>query len=378
MRLGDLSAGRDNNFNLIRLLAAYAVLISHSYALTAGTGEAEPGRDSIGLSLGAIAVHVFFLASGFLVSASILNRRSVVEFAWARALRIIPGLAVMLVLVVLVLGPLFTTLPLSLYFRDGQTWEYLVRNALPLARMTYELPEVFQDNPYKAAVNGSLWTLPYEVRMYVVLALLWVAAAWVRKARASAFVAFVVSAALVSGCHWMAALLGVVDVSEWSALGFMFFVGATFYVFRQHVRLTWPAFALILVCWALTVRQPTVFLPVYAVTVGYMLFFLAYVPGGLVRGYNRFGDISYGVYIYAFPVQQAIIACIPAASATLVIVAATLVTVPLAWLSWHLVEKRALNLKGAAVEFTRRRLKRADPTQPLAAGSNVDGPQKPG
>ena len=112
-KLGNLSAGRDNNFNLVRMVAAYAVLVSHSYVLTAGTSAAEPGNESIGLSLGAIALHVFFLASGFLVTASILNRRSVIEFAWARALRIVPALVVMLVLSALILGPLYTTLPLG-------------------------------------------------------------------------------------------------------------------------------------------------------------------------------------------------------------------------------------------------------------------------
>jgi peptidoglycan/LPS O-acetylase OafA/YrhL len=90
------------------------------------------------------------------------------------------------------------------------------------------------------------------------------------------------------------------------------------------------------------------------VTIGYALLFLAYVPGGFIRGYNRFGDISYGIYIYAFPVQQAVVASFPGASVMVVIVLSTLVTIPLAMLSWHLVEKRALNLKGRAVDFTRR------------------------
>ena len=359
-------------------MAAYAVLISHSYALTAGTGDAEPGRGSIGLSVGAIAVHVFFLASGFLVSASILNRRSVIEFAWARGLRIVPGLLVMLLLVALVLGPIYTGLPLDAYLRDGRTWEYMIRNSVPVARMAFELPGVFQENPYKSAVNGSLWTLPYEVRMYLALALLWVAAGWARGARAGVFVGLVVLGALLSGCHVLAAHFAIARFSEWSALGFMFFAGASFYVFRQRVKLTWLGFLTVLVCWVLTFRHPSLFLPVYTVTVGYALFFLAYVPGGMVRSYNRFGDISYGMYIYAFPMQQAVVASIPGASVTMVMVVSTLVTVPLALLSWHLVEKRALNLKAGAVGFTRRFLGRASPAHPLAAKPTVEGPREPG
>lgn len=378
MKLGDLSAGRDNNFNLIRMLAAYAVLVSHSYALTAGTGNAEPGRASIGLSLGTIAVHVFFLASGFLVGASLLNRRSVIEFAWARALRIVPGLLVMLVLVALVLGPLYTSLPLDAYLRDGRTWEYVVRNSVPVARMAYELPGVFQRNPYGAAVNGSLWTLPYEVRMYLALALLWLVAGWWRGARASVFVGLIVLGALLSGAHVLATHLAGASTSEWSALGFMFLAGASFYAFRQRVRLSWFAFLSVLLSWAVTFRHPALFFPVYVVTIGYALFFLAYVPGGMVRGYNRFGDISYGIYIYAFPVQQAVVASIPGASVAIVIVVSTLVTVPLAVLSWIFVERRALNLKGRVVGFTRQFLGRASPAHPLAAKPTVEGPREPG
>jgi peptidoglycan/LPS O-acetylase OafA/YrhL len=378
LKLGDLSAGRDNNFNLIRMLAAYAVLISHSYALTAGSGDAEPGRGSIGLSLGAIAVHVFFLASGFLVSASLLNRRSVIEFAWARALRIVPALLVMLVLVALVLGPVYTSLPLEAYLRDGRTWEYMLRNAVPVARMAFELPGVFEGNPYKTAVNGSLWTLPYEVRMYIALALLWVAAGWAQGARAGVFVGLVVLGALLSGCHALAAHFAVTSYSEWSALGFMFFMGASFYVFRHRIKLTWLGFGAVLFCWALTIQIPTLFFPIYIATVGYALFFLAYVPGGVVRSYNRLGDISYGIYIYAFPVQQAVIASIPGASVTTVIAVSTLVTVPLAMLSWHLVEKRALNLKVGVVAFTRRILRLASPAHSLTAKPNVKGPGEPG
>ena len=377
MKLGDLSAGRDNNFNLIRMLAAYAVLVSHSYALTAGTGDAEPGRGSIGLSLGTIAVHVFFLASGFLVSASLLNRRSVVEFAWARALRILPALVVMLVLVALVLGPVYTSVPLEMYLRDGRTWEYVIRNSAPVVRMAFELPGVFEENPYKAAVNGSLWTLPYEVRMYIALALLWVVAGWARGARAGVFVGLIVLGTVLSACHVLAAHLGVTRFSEWSALGLMFFAGAAFYAFRHRVKLTWPGFLMVLVSWALAFHQPALFFPVYIATVGYILFFLAYVPGGIIRRYNRFGDISYGTYIYAFPVQQAVIASIPGASVTTVIAISTIVTVPLAMLSWHLVEKRALTLKGGAVDLTRRFLRRVKLAPPLAGNPNVERSREP-
>ena len=82
-----VTSGRDNNFNLIRFCAAFAVLISHSFAIATGSGSAEPMRHTLGLTWAYIAVDVFFLTSGFLVTASLISRQSAVGFAWARALR---------------------------------------------------------------------------------------------------------------------------------------------------------------------------------------------------------------------------------------------------------------------------------------------------
>src|SRR4051812_37415672 len=99
--LAELVRGRDNNFNVIRLMAAFAVLVTHSFGMTTGS---EPLRSSLGLTWGVIAVNVFFLTSGFLVTSSLLGRNSALDFIWARVLRIYPALWLMLALTVLGLG----------------------------------------------------------------------------------------------------------------------------------------------------------------------------------------------------------------------------------------------------------------------------------
>ena len=121
MKLSDFTQGRDNNFNLIRIVAALAVLVTHSFALTVGSGNAEPLRASLGMTMGSIAVDVFFIASGFLVTASLLNRQSAIDFIWARVLRIFPALSVMLFLTVFGLGAFFTSLPAPSYFANPGT-----------------------------------------------------------------------------------------------------------------------------------------------------------------------------------------------------------------------------------------------------------------
>lgn len=97
----------ENNFNLLRALAAFLVLFSHSYALT-GSSSSEPLRMLLGMTFGSVAVDVFFVISGFLVCGSLLRRQSAIEFMKGRLLRIFPALLVMVGLTVLLLGPLVT------------------------------------------------------------------------------------------------------------------------------------------------------------------------------------------------------------------------------------------------------------------------------
>ncbi len=153
--------GRDNNLNLIRMVAAATVLISHAFPITTGADTVQPLEKQIGLTLGAVAVYVFFIISGFLIPRS-FERRSFTDFAIARILRLFPGLAVVLLLTVLFLGPLATSLPLSDYLSNPKTFAYLPRNLL-LASLQYDLPGVFDDMPYPGAINGSLWSLFPEV-----------------------------------------------------------------------------------------------------------------------------------------------------------------------------------------------------------------------
>ncbi len=197
MRLIDVSAGRDNNFNLIRLLSATAVLFSHSFSLSTGAPDAEPLVSLIGMTPASIAVDVFFLASGFLVTASLFRSESLVDYTLARVLRIFPGLLVMLALTVFVMGLALSTLSSQDYLLSAGVYRYFTKCAT--LHITYHLPGVFADNPYKAAVNGSLWTLPYEVRMYALLAGGWALLGLTRRHRTRAFALACVIAAAVIG-----------------------------------------------------------------------------------------------------------------------------------------------------------------------------------
>jgi peptidoglycan/LPS O-acetylase OafA/YrhL len=350
MRLSDYCVGRDNNFNLIRVVAALAVLVTHSFALATGSRDAEPLDGTLGMTLGTIAVDVFFLTSGFLVTSSLLTRQRTGAYFWARMLRIYPALWVMLLLTVFVLGPALTSTPLSTYLASSKTYKYVLKCSTLIGGVAYNLPGVFEGNPFKGEVNGSLWTMPYEVRMYAILVLVWLVLRAAAEARLLVFRAVMVISSIAAGIGVIAGHFFFPPASLFLRLFFMFFTGAAFFVLRKHIRIDrWVLLPLIAGLAVTAAGNKDAFFVVYVVSIAYVLFYAAYVPAGFIRQYNRVGDYSYGIYIYAFPIQQTIAALIPGVSVSGMLVISAAATVLMATLSWHLLERRALALKARFV-----------------------------
>lgn len=341
--LGSFVAGRDNNFNLIRFLAASAVLVSHSFALSTGTSASEPWGPLLGITPGSMAIEIFFLTSGFLVTASLVRRKDVRSFALARMLRIYPGLIVAVTLTVLAVGFRFTTLqPLS-FFTDAQTWIYWARTTTLVTNVSHLLPGAFENNPWRFAVNSSLWSLPYELTMYAVLALAWMSLTGKHKTAAGLFERIIVAIAAVSMLTHLL-LIGVVTSSA-LRLTAMFFVGSALYVLRHRVPLTGRIFLVMLAAVLTSMFEKKVFSYCYPLALPYLVFYLAYVPRGRVRSFNRIGDYSYGIYIYAWPVQQMTAALVHGVKPLEMFLLSFLGTCALAVASWHLIEKPALAMK---------------------------------
>jgi peptidoglycan/LPS O-acetylase OafA/YrhL len=338
-RLAQVAQGKDNNFNLLRLLAALSVLFSHSFALLA---YAEPFEASTHKSLGAMSVDVFFVASGFLVTASLVQRKDILDYAIARCLRIFPALWVMLLLSVFVLGLGFTNLDTNIYLSAPETMRYLWRNACLLFGVDYTLPGIFPDNHFRAVVNGSLWTMQYELIMYLLLAFVWClysALSW----RLRRDLAFVISAGVLFLSAWILYAHCSFDPLQFLRLFWMFFIGSAYYFCRAKLALHFALFGL--ACCILTASlliNPVAFLSCYYLLLPYLLFYLVYVPKGRVRAFNRLGDYSYGVYIFAFPVQQSLIALFPHIAVWQLALGAGSITLALAILSWHGLEKRMM------------------------------------
>ncbi len=164
MKIDVLLSGRINNFTLLRFFAAIAVLYGHSYTLSLGiNGGEDPVSNFLirfwGESLPSLAVDLFFVTSGFLVTASYLQRESLIAFIEARLLRIYPGLIFAILFCVFMVGAYITSESTANYFLSPVTWSYLKHNTLLVTGIQYDLLDIFANNPYPSSVNGSLWTL---------------------------------------------------------------------------------------------------------------------------------------------------------------------------------------------------------------------------
>lgn len=329
---------RENNFDFMRFVAASAVVFGHCYWLS-GIGHAEPVRLFTGsMDTADIAVNLFFVMSGFLIAASWLNSRSALDFAAKRALRIFPALCVSVLFTVLLVGPLATRLPLADYLTDRLTLGYL-SNMLLVTQ--FHLPGVFTGNPFPDTVNGSVWTLPYEVLMYASLMLLGLLRLFGRVA--------VLAVPLLLGLmhFYLAPTLGIESgmLSKATRLGMFFYGGAALYLYRDHLRWDWKiAFGLLGL--SLASARSDWWLLVHVLTLPYLTIYLAHLPVPRLSRFGKYGDFSYGIYIFSFPVQQLLMHWLaPDLSlATFMLVSLSL-SLAMAVLSWHFIEAPALQLK---------------------------------
>lgn len=335
VRLSDRLGSRDNNFDVLRLLAAWAVLVSHSFALV---DEEEP-LHQFGGTLGGVGVMVFFGVSGVLIRRSWEYDPSPRDFWAKRALRLLPALATIGVLTAFVLGPLVTTATMATYFASWETWAYPFRVTF-LLPFGAGLPGVFEDNVYAGAVNGPLWSLPVEVLAYFGLFVLGVTGLLARRA--------VVTAIAVLSLAWAAVWVSITppSVAAVSVLA-AFALGAAAYSWADRIVLSWPialGMVVLFILGGLGPDGPQVV--VWTICMAYLSYWIAYAVPPFGRLLTRYGDASYGVYIWAWPVQQTIVQVAGNdASPWLVIAVATPIVWLLAIASWRLVERPALRHK---------------------------------
>ena len=339
--LAQCLAGRSDNFTLLRLIAAAAVILGHSYSVAAIPGlndfiawfDFAPGMYS-----GSLAVDIFFVISGFLVTGSWVRRPQFWAFCKSRMLRVLPGYTVCVVLTALVLGPILTTLSIRDYYSHPETWGYIWGNMhFTAMQLRWSLPGVFTSNPLPNIVNGSLWTLPAEMQMYLWLAVLGLIGLFKRPAVASlALIGLIFSTVKFPG--WCSEFL----LAEYLHMAGLFMTGALFYLNAQRIRINSILLAaLCLLCFLLRDTPRHGYL--LGLTIVYATLWFAYIPK-ISSAWIR-GDYSYGLYLWGFPIQQTIVLVLGEPQPMTVFTLALPIAFMFAVASWHLIEKPALALK---------------------------------
>lgn len=345
MKISDCLKDRNNNFTLMRFLAAFAVLYGHSYALSLGVKGIEDPISHIliniwGESLPSLAVDLFFVTSGFLVCASYIQRESLIAFIEARVLRIFPALVIAVLFCVCIVGAFTTTDSLSNYFLSPSTWSFLKHNTFLITGIQFDLPNVFLNNPYPVSVNGSLWTLPIEVWMYFWVAVL--GSLSLLKDEKVFNLLFIILCLMYAQSENN---FFIEHDPRNAQLALLFMLGVFFHVNRSKFPFGWGVLGILAILVYFT-EGYQFSLYIKSICFAYLVLILALHPKLRLPSIDRWGDISYGLYIYAFPVQQTIAYLIPKVQPTSMFILSTVITVILALLSWHLVEKPALKLKG--------------------------------
>lgn len=346
-----------NNLDFLRFFLASIVIYCHCYILYFGTEDTvEPlwvfshGQ----MSIGTLAVNFFFILSGFLIYQSWENSTSPLSYFLKRVLRIYPGFVVASLLCVLVVGPLGTA---DFFTPKGYWNEYyhrlhfwpILRNLLMLREV--EVPWSFNNLPIANVVNGSMWTIRYEFYCYLMV----MAFGGLRLFRLPYFNLAMFGLAMLLYAlqeYFQVYYYNWQELGLWGKPDFMprfvmyFFSGILFYQYRARIpRIRSLFFLSIFICllsaWFFEGLLFT--LPVFG---AYAIFYLAFSLHFRMYKWARFGDFSYGIYLYAWPIQQSLILFFePYMNVWNLFSLATLLSVFMGFLSWNLVEKPFLGLK---------------------------------
>ena len=348
--------GRENNFVVLRLCAAIMVISGHMANLMLISVPMLFQRN-----VHALGVYIFFMIGGYLITKSWMSDPHPVRYAVKRFMRIWPPLAVFVLFAAFVAGPLLSTFSVQEYFLSGG-WKYYLWNIA--LYIMYSLPGVFTGNPYPNAVNGSLWTLPVEAAMYIVVPLLLTLCAAESKTRRSktCIVLFTALVCILDGCllaffpDARLVFYGTDWVSALHNIPF-YLIGVVCAVIdiRRYLSLQ-VAMVLVLLLSCMKMNYVKMQFVLYA-ALPYLVFSLAFTPQAIFSKLNQKAEISYGMYLYGFFIQQ----CVMAVSTRMgwqiefmtALVISCIFTVGIAYASYYLVERPAQKLCSRILEKCR-------------------------
>ncbi|WP_055435398.1 acyltransferase family protein [Lacinutrix algicola] len=336
---------RINNFDFLRFVFATLVLVSHSYPLSINNGETEwlLKITNNQISWSSIGLAGFFSISGYLIYQSLQRSKSLIDYFWKRILRLFPALIVVLLLTVFLAPFVYeSNVP---YYKNGSAYYYFFRN-ISLYNLQYSITGVFENNPYPKAINGSLWTICYEFTMYSLLAFFYFVKTKTNLIKVSTLVVFI---AMYVGYNFFMDNLG--GISVLGMYGSSFLKLCTYFVFGSVLAMFkienlkyknivfWSTLVLVLVAvWFDFYKLVTHF------TLPIIILLFGLKPLAYLKNFGKYGDASYGIYIYGFPIQQTLMYYFDFGIMALMFYS-ILLSFIFGYLSWHLIEKKALIYK---------------------------------
>lgn len=327
----------------MRLVFAVLVIVSHSFPLYAGV--VDPVHRYIGYGLGEISVLGFFIISGYLITMSFERSASLFDYLKRRVARICPGYLVAVRVISFVLLPLLSGLAI---LTPVSVTKAVVGGLL--LRATFPPSDAFAANPYPDAVNGSLWSIPYEFRCYLILAVLGVTGLLARRGLVLGLtVAALVTRGMFDLFEYRPFVRSLDDIAGnpyfWSSVFPAFTIGACVHLYRDRLP-RGPGLATIAGALLLALALPipdvvkrSIAVPVLIPCLAYLVFHLAYAPK-ILPAVTRYGDFSYGTYLYAFTIQQTLVSLLGKSLPFGAYVAVSVIlSLAAGIVSWFLVER---------------------------------------
>jgi len=342
--------GHDNFFTPLRLIFASLVVIGHAFVILSGHSSGEP-HVFFTYTFSYIAVNMFFIASGLLVTKSMLYRGDSASFISARALRIFPALFIHVLFVMLLVGPFVTNLPLKEFFTSPD-WYLQPLKVLTFVETDMAMPGIFATNSEPLG-SAALWTLRYEVLAYIGTLILFLIGALRHKWMILAQFIFPCIAWMV-GKHY-----GVFDhlpatFDSLARFGIAYGLGATLYAYREDISfsvLLLPVF--VGFCWL--TRNHIELIEIFMnLTIAWGVMIIAYMKAPKLEWTQNLADVSYGIYIYHWAVMQSLLYFFPTLTVIPLVIFGYAISLVLAQLSWRIVEKPALGAKNDFAKLLRR------------------------
>ncbi|QDG77327.1 acyltransferase [Labrenzia sp. PHM005] len=328
-----------NNFGVVRLFAATAVIVSHAFILSRRSELADPLASLTSFSLGGHAVNAFFLLSGFLIAASWDRQPNLIHFLCGRYLRIFPALIVVTITTIAIAAVAQNQLSLQAFLTSWETISLFLRAVVALDGGG-TLPGIFVENPDERYVLATVWTIRYEVICYLTIPLVSALGIYFGGSKKIVGVILALSAiVLIIRSNQNAGLL----VDHFARFFFAFYIGVASWMFRKHLSVSFLRTAFAISASFLLLGTPVS--PVTEIlAVACLTFWIGSVDFGWFGKLTNREDLSYGIYLLGFPIQQMWLVLWSGPYPVLMNVILTLLTVsPLAFLSWRLIERPALN-----------------------------------